>query len=97
LEASPRTVSIREVEEALRRLPQVVDVHDLHIWRITPLEIVLSAHLVVESEALSGDVLQRAQQLLRERFGIHHAALQVEPPWLAQQWQCTRCRYSQSA
>ena len=41
----------------------------------------LTAHLVlVDAQADLAAVLHAAEQLLRERFRIHHATLQLEPP-----------------
>ncbi|MDW8225845.1 MAG: cation diffusion facilitator family transporter [Bacteroidota bacterium] len=94
LEASPRMLPLRDLEAALRQLPGVSDVHDLHVWRVAPREMLLSAHLVVGTGENSEHVLTQARSLLQKRFGIHHIALQIEPPGLAQVWQCANCRYT---
>jgi Co/Zn/Cd efflux system component len=56
----------------------VVRVHNLHIWETMPGEISLTAHLEVNSLAHWPEVLQAAQQMLRDRHGIDHATLQPE-------------------
>ncbi len=94
LEASPSALSPVNVEDALCRIPGVSGVHDLHIWRITPKEMVLSAHLVIEPGIPQDAVLASARQLLQERFGVHHVALQIESSEMAEQWQCIQCRYT---
>ncbi len=97
LEMSPKTVPVLELEAVLRQLPGVQDVHDLHVWRITPVESLLSAHLVARPGADRDELLAQARALLEERFGIAHVSLQVEPPEFVHTWQCHRCPYSPGA
>jgi len=78
LEATPRNIDSRAIEAALRNdVPGVAAVHDLHIWTISSGFVAMSAHLQSSGRA-SADVLHDAQRLLRERFAIEHATLQVE-------------------
>ncbi|CAM3390146.1 cation diffusion facilitator family transporter [Hydrogenibacillus schlegelii] len=78
MEGAPRTVSKRRVEEALRSLPNVVDVHDLHIWTIAPDFDALSCHLIVHEDADAQTVLREAARHVREAFCIDHVTFQVE-------------------
>lgn len=94
LEASPRGVSVLEIEQLLRQIPGVCDVHDLHLWRIAPQDVVLSAHVVAAPEVSRDTILATARHLLQERFGVYHVALQVESSELAEQWRCAQCRYA---
>jgi cobalt-zinc-cadmium efflux system protein len=82
LEGTPRGMDTAEVDQVLRTVPGVRDVHDLHLWTITSGRHAVSAHLVVE-EARSvhcGDasVLDAAAYALRTQFGLTHSTLQVE-------------------
>ncbi|GAB3592299.1 cation diffusion facilitator family transporter [Angustibacter peucedani] len=68
-----------EITEALGSVPGVGDVHDLHVWTLTSGMDVATAHLVLSSpERSPQQVLQDASTVLRERFEIAHATLQVE-------------------
>jgi cobalt-zinc-cadmium efflux system protein len=83
LEGVPRGIDVAEVHEALRRVPGVADVHDLHVWSINDRKPSVSAHVVVDGEnghggCGDGSVLDRAAHTLRERFGLAHSTLQVE-------------------
>jgi cobalt-zinc-cadmium efflux system protein len=55
----------------------VVEVHDLHVWTVTSGFPALSAHVLVDREVDRDLVMRRIEQLLHERFGIHHTTLQV--------------------
>ena len=63
----------------------MVEVHVLHVWTLTSGMNVATAHLVTapvrpgESATDTATILARAADVMRERFGIEHATLQVEP------------------
>ncbi|MGN6363124.1 MAG: cation diffusion facilitator family transporter [Thermomicrobiales bacterium] len=78
LDAVPEQIDVAAVESYLRALPQVQDVHDLHIWAMSTTETALTAHLVRPASALDDGLLARASAELHDRFGIEHATLQVE-------------------
>lgn len=75
----PEHIDLAEVLAALQQIPGVTSVHDLHVWAMSTAEQALTAHLVSDNLHASTDILQQAQQKLRERFGIHHVTLQIEP------------------
>jgi cobalt-zinc-cadmium efflux system protein len=83
LEATPENIDYLEVKKSLEGMEHIEAVHDLHIWTITSGMPVLSAHLSLSSccsdTAHWQDCLSKAQQLIRDRFGIEHTTLQVEP------------------
>lgn len=82
LEGAPRDIDPQAVQTALLEIPGVHAVHDLHVWAINDRTPAMSAHLVVDEDSQThcGDasVLDRAGDLLRERFGLAHSTLQVE-------------------
>ncbi|MBI2888196.1 MAG: cation transporter [Chloroflexi bacterium] len=82
LEATPRGLDVSEVVRSIYGIPAVKDVHDLHIWAITPEIRALSCHLLVDDVPVSqGDaVLARLNELLERRFGIGHSTFQLECP-----------------
>jgi cobalt-zinc-cadmium efflux system protein len=67
------------VEHDLRTLPGVADVHDLHLWTLTSGMNVATAHLVTADDDAAHRVLDAARDVLRDRHGVAHATLQVEP------------------
>ena len=74
----PRGIDFDRVAAALAELPGVARVHDLHIWAMSTTEPVLTAHLVMPAGTAGDEFLRRAEAMLRARFGIGHATLQVE-------------------
>ena len=67
------------VADDLAAVGGVKDVHDLHLWTLTSGMNVATAHLVTADRADSHAVLDEARDLLRDRHGVAHATLQVEP------------------
>ena len=82
LEGAPSDIDVPAVESALRAVPGVTAVHDLHVWTINDRSPAASAHLVVADAPETGcgedSVLDVAAAVLRDRFGVAHGTLQVE-------------------
>lgn len=80
LEGTPRGVELDLVEAVLRDVRGVNNVHDLHIWSIGSETHALSCHIAIadippsESEA----IMRQVQQVLVDRFHIHHTTIQFE-------------------
>ena len=72
--ASTRTRSPR----ALAADPDVVEVHDLHVWTVTSGFPALAAHVLVSPETDCHGARRRLQQLLHDRYQLHHVTLQVD-------------------
>ena len=79
LEAAPSHLDVDELRAALAAEPGVASLHDLHVWTITSGMVSLSCHLHCAEGADGHAVLVRCQALLQQRFGVHHATLQIEP------------------
>jgi cobalt-zinc-cadmium efflux system protein len=79
LEAAPPHLDVEELRSALEAEPGVASLHDLHVWTITSGMVSLSCHVHCTEGAEGHAVLVRLQAVLRERFGVHHATLQIEP------------------
>jgi cobalt-zinc-cadmium efflux system protein len=80
MESVPKNIPIKSVAEALKNVPGVEDVHDLHVWTITSGIVALSAHLMIEDQMISRstEVVDAANRDLAERFDIRHTTLQLE-------------------
>ncbi len=82
LEGTPPHLDLGEIEVAMRRVPGVRRVHDLHVWALTSGREAMSAHVVVEDVGESDRLLHELHDVLHSRFGIDHTTIQLEsePP-----------------
>jgi cobalt-zinc-cadmium efflux system protein len=80
LEGVPRSVNYDELKESVENVDGVISVHDLHIWTISSANLALSAHVTVSNQSMheSKRILTDISEILRKRYQIHHATLQLE-------------------
>jgi cobalt-zinc-cadmium efflux system protein len=75
---APTGIEPTDLLAALGDVPGVTEVHDLHVWTLTSGMDVATAHLVTSRRDTGPEVLEAASRMLRERFHVAHATLQVE-------------------
>lgn len=80
LEGLPRDMRLESVIGALRKIPGVIDVHDMHIWSLASHSHALSCHVMIEDlpPSASDSILQSVKGLLAEQFHITHTTIQFE-------------------
>ncbi len=80
LESVPSHVEIDKVAAAVKAVPGVTDMHDVHVWTITSGIYALSAHLSIADQTVSqsSDIIARVNQVLAGDFNITHTTLQLE-------------------
>ena len=78
LDAVPAGVNSTAVQSYLEGQLGVTDVHDLHIWALSTTSVALTAHLVVPDGQGDQALLTSLTPMLKRRFRIDHATLQIE-------------------
>jgi cobalt-zinc-cadmium efflux system protein len=78
LEAAPTDIDPDAVAVTLAADPDVVEVHDLHVWTVTSGFPALAAHILVSPDTDCHGARRRLEHLLEERFGLRHTTLQVD-------------------
>lgn len=80
LEGTPEDVDVELLrQEITDSVPEVKDVHHVHVWSLTPERPLLTMHVSVEGEVDCVRALPQVKEILRQRFGITHSTIQVEP------------------
>ena len=77
LDSAPAGLDVEAVQAALSSLPGVIEAHHLHVWSLSTTERALTVHLVRSDPAPAGFYAD-AQAMLKARFNVGHATLQVE-------------------
>ena len=78
MEGTPITVDREKVEQKLKQIPGVINVHDLHIWTITSGLDSLSCHLLVDKDKNQQQILKSAIDVIEKHFAIQHTTIQIE-------------------
>ena len=80
LEAAPEGINTEEVTKTICSFDGVEDIHDLHVWSITSGINAISAHIVIEDDAVekTAEILRAIRDVLQSKFKIEHATFQTE-------------------
>ncbi|HVB29369.1 MAG TPA: cation diffusion facilitator family transporter [Terriglobia bacterium] len=80
LESLPKGMSLKQIANAMLRIPGVREVHDVHVWSLGSESHALSCHVRIldmptsESERIA----HRLREVLASEFGITHSTIQFE-------------------
>jgi len=81
LESAPEGIKVEKVKETLmKEVPEIKDLHDIHIWEITSNMYNMTAHVILDNMELheAMPILARVKDVVRKEFNIGHASLQLE-------------------
>ena len=83
LESAPKGLTAEKINSVLtQEIPEIKEVHHVHLWEVGSGEVHLTAHLVVKDQMLSDglEVLTKASKLLKDKLEITHSTFQLESP-----------------
>ena len=80
LEGAPEWLDQDDMQERLvADVPGVSEIHHVHIWGLTPQQLMLTMHVsLVKDAASQACVLRDAKKFLKEEYGIGHATIEVD-------------------
>ncbi|TMF90476.1 MAG: cation transporter [Chloroflexi bacterium] len=80
LESTPADLQTDAVVTAVKRVPGVRDLHDLHIWSLGTQSRAMSAHLLIDDQRViqAQDILAEVREVLAHEFEIEHTTIQFE-------------------
>jgi len=80
LEAVPKNLDVSRINDAVRKIKGVRDVHDVHLWAITSGMYAMSCHLLIEDQKVSNctQIVDEVNKTLSQKFGISHSTVQLE-------------------
>ena len=79
LDGTPENTDFDAVGEYIRSVPDVHEVHDLHVWTIAPGENALQCHVRISSWCRWPVILHEIREGVKGRFAIEH--ITVQPEW----------------
>jgi len=75
----PVGVDIEEIRKEIKAIPDVISIHDLHIWQLTNIKMVASLHVLVTNQE-AFERVSRAVKTIMHRAGVHSTTIQPEFP-----------------
>lgn len=77
-DAVPAGIDLAAIEQYLRRLNGVSDVHDLHVWGMSTTQIAMTSHVIVREDVAHDELISTICAAMHGRFGIEHTTIQIE-------------------
>jgi cobalt-zinc-cadmium efflux system protein len=79
LEGAPEWLDVQMMQDRIvAGVPGVSEIHHVHIWGLTPQELMLTMHMGVVDNASQADVIRDAKRFLKDEYGIGHATIEVD-------------------
>lgn len=78
IDAVPEGIDVIHIQNYLKSLKNVTDIHDLHIWALSTTETALTVHIETTLEVIDNNFLQEVQEHLHHHFNIAHTTIQIE-------------------
>lgn len=78
IDAVPEGIDVIHIQNYLKSLKNVTDIHDLHIWALSTTETALTVHIETTLEVIDNSFLQEVQEHLHHHFNIAHTTIQIE-------------------
>ncbi len=80
MEGVPEKIDLKSlISELEKNFPEVLEIHDIHIWAVSSNDVYLSAHIVVKNLSEFDVLLERLEKFFSEK-GITHITVQPEKP-----------------
>jgi cobalt-zinc-cadmium efflux system protein len=79
-EGMPDGMTASGVTETMKNISGVAEIHDLHVWTVSPGFVALSAHVILEDQNLSqtGRIMEELKNQLSSLYKIDHTTIQFE-------------------
>lgn len=80
LEGAPDWLNVDDMQhKIIAALPAVKEIHHVHVWGLTPQNLMLTMHLRLHSEASNPtNIIRDVKQFLTETYSIGHSTIEVE-------------------
>jgi cobalt-zinc-cadmium efflux system protein len=80
LEGAPDWLDTESMQNRLmEQVPEVASIHHVHVWGMTPQDLMLTMHVCVrETPADPTDVIRRTKAVLQSEYGIGHSTVELE-------------------
>jgi len=80
LEGAPEWLDVKVMQDRIvAGVPGVGEIHHVHIWGLTPQELMLTMHMsITDRSASQSDVIRNTKRFLKAEYGIGHSTIEVD-------------------
>lgn len=80
LEGAPEWLDVEEMQTSVcEAVPGVRGIHHVHVWGLTPQDLMLTMHVHLEEAARNPtSAIRDVKRLLESRYGIGHSTIEIE-------------------
>jgi cobalt-zinc-cadmium efflux system protein len=80
LEGAPDWLDVADMQErVVANVPGVSGIHHVHVWGLTPQQLMLTMHVTLADNVPSqSDVVRRVKAFVEQEYGIGHSTVEVE-------------------
>ncbi|MGC9367787.1 MAG: cation diffusion facilitator family transporter [bacterium] len=82
LQAAPEQINLNEIVEKLKNLPQVKQIHHVHLWSLDEQRSVFSAHVVMENDLNPDQYCKIKNDIgkIIDQYDLLHSTVEIEFP-----------------
>jgi len=80
LEGAPDWLDVPAMQDRITaRIPQVVGVHHVHVWGLTPQDLMMTMHVRLSGEIDNPtSIIREIKKVMNEEYGIGHSTIEIE-------------------
>jgi cobalt-zinc-cadmium efflux system protein len=80
LEGAPEWLDREQMQQKIiDRVPEVNGIHHVHVWGLTPQDLMLTMHITIASEVPDATaIVRRVKATLKDDYGIGHSTIEIE-------------------
>ena len=81
MEKTPVQINILKIKEVIEKIPEVDNLHHVHIWQINDKEFLFEGHIDIKKDinlSKTEKIRSDINSTLSNKFGINHTTLQLE-------------------
>lgn len=80
MQGTPENIDIHQLVETIKAIPEVEDVHHVHVWSLDDNNINFEAHVNIKNMLVSDteSIYEKIEQELYRHFSINHVTIQFE-------------------
>jgi cobalt-zinc-cadmium efflux system protein len=81
MEKTPVQINILKIKEVIEKIPEVDNLHHVHIWQINDKEFLFEGHIDIKEDinlSKAEKIRSDINSILSNKFGINHTTLQIE-------------------